>query len=244
MTGLSFDERASPFRQTSFSPGVIYRAMPSIDTLLAAHAPWASAERTWSVTPFELFMWLDDRPRYPLVFQVVLRFEGPVDVAAMRDAFRFALGRHPPGADPEDPHASWRTVRAATNRSRAGPTHRLVRARSGPGRPRRLSSLVRRAARDRHPQPLSGTGRKPPKPRERQTGTRSAQTQEKHHRRGMRGVLANRRRTADTPNLAAQGQSVSRKTVAEVPLTGLSLIPSLGSGRAIGRAVLCHSRRE
>ena len=39
MTGLSFDERASPFRQTSFSPGVIYRAMPSIDTLLAAHAP-------------------------------------------------------------------------------------------------------------------------------------------------------------------------------------------------------------
>ena len=69
-----------------------------------------------------------------------------------------------------------------------------------------------RAALDRHSQPLSGTGRKPPKPRERQTGTRSAQTQEKHHRRGMRGVLANRRRTADTPNLAAQGQSVSRKT--------------------------------
>ena len=82
----------------------------------------------------------------------------------------------------------------------------------------------RRAARDRHPQPLSGTGRKPPRARERQTRTRSAQTQEKHHRRGTRGVLANRRRTADTPNLAAQGQSVSRKTVAEVPLTGLSLI--------------------
>ncbi len=37
------------------------------------------------------------------------------------------------------------------------------------------------------------------------------------------GQLANRRRTADTPNRAAQGQSVSRKTVAEVPLTGLSL---------------------
>ena len=34
--------------------------------------------------------------------------------------------------------------------------------------------------------------------------------------------MANRRRTADTPNLAAQGQSVSRKTAAEVPLTGLS----------------------
>jgi hypothetical protein len=38
----------------------------------------------------------------------------------------------------------------------------------------------------------------------------------------MRGVLANRRRTADTPDLAAQGQSVSRKTLAEVPLTGPS----------------------
>ncbi len=130
---------------------------------------------------------------------------------------------HGAGADPEDPHAPWRTARAATNRSRAGPAHRLGRARSGPGRPRRLSSLVRRAARDRHPQPLTGAGRKPPKPRERQTGTRSAQTQEKHHRRGMRGVTANRRRTADTPNLAAQEQSVSRKTVAEVPLTGLPL---------------------
>jgi hypothetical protein len=81
----------------------------------------------------------------------------------------------------------------------------------------------RRAARDRYPQRLSGTGRKPPKPRERQTGTRSAPTHENHHRRGVRGVLANRHRTADTPNLAAEGQSVSRKTVAEVPLTGLSL---------------------
>jgi hypothetical protein len=37
----------------------------------------------------------------------------------------------------------------------------------------------------------------------------------------MRGVLANRIRTAETTDLAAQGQSVSRKTVAEVPLAGL-----------------------
>ena len=51
---------------------------------------------------------------------------------------------------------------------------------------------------------------------------RSAPTHENHRRRGARGVLVNRHRTADTPNLAAQGQSVSRKTVAEVPLTGLS----------------------
>jgi len=69
-------------------------------------------------------------------------------------------------------------------------------------------------------------------PRERQTGTRatgtrSAPKQEKHYRRRMRGVLANHRRTADMPNLTAQGQSVSRKTVAEVPLAGLSFI--LGS---------------
>ena len=51
------------------------------------------------------------------------------------------------------------------------------------------------------------------------TETRSAPTREKRHRRGMRGVLANRLRTAETPDLAAQGQSVSRKTGAEVPLT-------------------------
>jgi len=40
----------------------------------------------------------------------------------------------------------------------------------------------------------------------------------------MRGVLANRLQTAETPNFDAQGQSVSRKTVAEVPLTGLSFL--------------------
>ena len=40
----------------------------------------------------------------------------------------------------------------------------------------------------------------------------------------MRGVFANRLWTAETPTLAAQGQSVSWKTVAEVPLTGLSFI--------------------
>jgi hypothetical protein len=34
--------------------------------------------------------------------------------------------------------------------------------------------------------------------------------------------VANRLRTAETPHLAAQGQSVSRKAIAEVPLTALS----------------------
>jgi hypothetical protein len=45
----------------------------------------------------------------------------------------------------------------------------------------------------------------------------------------MRGVLANRLRTAETPTFAAQGQSVSRKTGAEVPFTGLSFTAILGS---------------
>ena len=40
----------------------------------------------------------------------------------------------------------------------------------------------------------------------------------------MRGFLANRLRMAAPPNFAAQGESVSRKTVTEVPLTGLSLL--------------------
>ena len=52
----------------------------------------------------------------------------------------------------------------------------------------------------------------------------------------MRGVLANRRRTADTPNLTARGRSVSWKTFAEVPLNGLSFTYE-------ARGVLsCHRR--
>ena len=78
------------------------------------------------------------------------------------------------------------------------------------------------SALDRYPQPLTGVGHEASKPRERPTGPRSAPTREKRHRRGMRGVLANRLRTAETTDRAAQGQSVSRRTVAEVPLAGLS----------------------
>lgn len=69
--------------------------MSRVETLLAEHAPWASADQTWSLTPFELFMWLDDRPQYPLVYQINLKFDGPIDPAAMGEAWRFALGRHP-----------------------------------------------------------------------------------------------------------------------------------------------------
>ncbi|RLT17767.1 MAG: hypothetical protein DWI27_05895 [Planctomycetota bacterium] len=83
---------------------------------------------------------------------------------------------------------------------------------------------LRRFLADRPPAvaALTGVGHEASKPRERPTRTRSAPTREKRHRRGMRGILANRLRTAETTDRAAQGQSVSRKTVAEVPLAGLS----------------------
>ena len=69
--------------------------MPDVEGLIALHAPWATVDRQWRLTPFEQFMWLDDRPAYPLVFEVVLRFAGPIDRGAMADAWRFALARHP-----------------------------------------------------------------------------------------------------------------------------------------------------
>jgi hypothetical protein len=69
--------------------------MPDVADLIALHAPWATNDRQWRLTPFEQFMWLDDRPAYPLVFEVVLRFAGPIDPVAMADAWRFAIARHP-----------------------------------------------------------------------------------------------------------------------------------------------------
>ncbi len=50
----------------------------------------------------------------------------------------------------------------------------------------------------------------------------SEQTDKKRHPAGMRGVLTNRRGTAETPSLDVQGRSVSQKNVAEMPLAGLS----------------------
>ena len=73
---------------------------------------------------------------------------------------------------------------AAAHLSRPWSADRLGRVRAGPRRPGNLSGVVRRAARDRHPQPLTGVGREASKPRERPTGTRSAQTPEKRHRSG------------------------------------------------------------
>ena len=69
--------------------------MPDVEDLIALHAPWATIDRQWRLTPFEQFMWLDDRPAYPLVFEVVLRFAGPIDPVVMADAWRFAIARHP-----------------------------------------------------------------------------------------------------------------------------------------------------
>ena len=69
--------------------------MPDVESLIALHAPWATIDRQWRLTPFEQFMWLDDRPAFPLVFEVVLRFAGPIDPVAMADAWRFAIARHP-----------------------------------------------------------------------------------------------------------------------------------------------------
>ncbi len=69
--------------------------MNQVDQLLAEHAPWASRDRTWLLTPLERFLWLDDRPEFPLLFRVDLRFEGEIDAEAMREAYRFAVGRHP-----------------------------------------------------------------------------------------------------------------------------------------------------
>jgi hypothetical protein len=45
----------------------------------------------------------------------------------------------------------------------------------------------------------------------------------------MHGVLANRIRTAETTDRAAHESSVSRKTVAEVPLAGLSFGHTTGN---------------
>jgi hypothetical protein len=69
--------------------------MEHVDRLLAEHAPWTGRELRWPLTPLEIFLWLDDRPQFPLLFRVDLRFEGSIDPESMRQAFRFAIGRHP-----------------------------------------------------------------------------------------------------------------------------------------------------
>ena len=77
-------------------------------------------------------------------------------------------------------------------------------------------------ARDRHPQLVTRVGRKAPKPQERPTGRRSAPRRENRHRRGwvaFRGTTPPDAQAVPPEALESLG---SRKTVAEVPLTGLS----------------------
>lgn len=69
--------------------------MSRVRELLVQHAPGAFVDRCWRLTPFEKLMVLEDREDYPLVFGILLTFEGPIDPDAMRDAWQFALGRHP-----------------------------------------------------------------------------------------------------------------------------------------------------
>jgi hypothetical protein len=71
------------------------RQMSRVRELLSQHAPGAFVDRSWPLTPFETLMWLDDREDYPLEYEILLRFTGPVDPDAIRDAWQFALGRHP-----------------------------------------------------------------------------------------------------------------------------------------------------
>lgn len=47
------------------------------------------------LTPFENYMFLDDRPSHPMTFVIQLVFSGDLNVEAFEEAFRFALSRHP-----------------------------------------------------------------------------------------------------------------------------------------------------
>jgi len=47
------------------------------------------------LTPLETFMWLDDRPAYPMTFLIHMEFSGTVDRAAFEAALGETLARHP-----------------------------------------------------------------------------------------------------------------------------------------------------
>lgn len=47
------------------------------------------------LAPFERYMWIDDRPDYPMTFEVLLSFRGELDAAALRAAVAAARDRHP-----------------------------------------------------------------------------------------------------------------------------------------------------
>ena len=74
----------------------------------------------------------------------------------------------------------------------------------------------------RHPQLVTRVGRKAPKPQERPTGRRSAPRRENRHRRGWVAFRGTTPPDAQAVPPEAHESLGSRKTVAEVPLTGLS----------------------
>jgi len=47
------------------------------------------------MTSFEHYMFVDDRPSYPMTFVVQLKFNGELDRAAFSDALAAAIQRHP-----------------------------------------------------------------------------------------------------------------------------------------------------
>jgi len=47
------------------------------------------------LTPFETYMLLDETPSHPMEFFYRLRFDGPLDLAAIRDAAERTVARHP-----------------------------------------------------------------------------------------------------------------------------------------------------
>jgi len=47
------------------------------------------------LTPFEYYYWCDDRPEYPTMYPVEIRFSGVLQRAPLERAFQAALARHP-----------------------------------------------------------------------------------------------------------------------------------------------------
>ncbi len=128
------------------------------------------------------------------------------------------------GADPEDPYTPRRTARTSAAFTCARPNHQRGRVRAGQRRRQRLPGVARRATRDRHPQALIAAGRDPRMSGNCELGRDLLRREKNATAGGYTAFWRTASGRRETPNLAAQRQSVSRKTIAELPLAGLSLI--------------------
>ena len=128
-----------------------------------------------------------------------------------------------------------RSDRAAANLAGPWPADRLGRDRTSPRRPGNLSSVARRAARDRHPQVLSGAGRDPRMSGNCELG-RGLRRREKNANEAGAGRFEKPAPDARAAPPEAHESLIGRKTVEEVPLTGLSFILSR---RAWGGSASC-----